>query len=247
MYHMILNSLWKMYSRSAMMRIRNDVWKNPSYTMEGVDIGPQIIASLSNVFVFKTSEPTQKQLRPPRCFFPVAYGSQLSFRKLAGLLSTIPGVVLRVESASEKVEWGRPEMMIFDILIHPLLSNLQAKWIHRRRMVHANRHENTLAIEEYMTVIEMKAASAHTKAMALYNRALAHYSILNVTKSIDDLNNVLEIAGATGQARIESRRKLHRTERNTNRSDPSEPTAASSSQGGTNAGTESKTARRHSD
>ena len=72
--------------------------------VEGVDIAGQILKCLSNAFVFKTSEPMEESWNPPQCIFRVAYGSQLSFRKLAGLLSAIPGVGLRLEPLTEEVE-----------------------------------------------------------------------------------------------------------------------------------------------
>lgn len=65
--------------------------------VEGVDIAGQILACLSNAFVFKTSEPMEESYGPSGCTFRVAYGSQSSCRKLVGLLSAIPGVGLQLE------------------------------------------------------------------------------------------------------------------------------------------------------
>ena len=72
--------------------------------VESVEIARQILRSLSDAFVFKTSEPMEESWHPPRCRFRVAYGSQLSFRKLAGLLAAIPGVGLRIEPSCEKTD-----------------------------------------------------------------------------------------------------------------------------------------------
>jgi hypothetical protein len=60
-------------------------------------VAQRILASLSEAFVFKTSEPMHEGARPSQCVFRVAYGSQLTFRKLAALLSAIPGVRLRAD------------------------------------------------------------------------------------------------------------------------------------------------------
>lgn len=57
----------------------------------------RILVSLSEAFVFKTSEPMYEGTRPTQCIFRVAYGSRLSYRRLATLLSAIPGVRLKVD------------------------------------------------------------------------------------------------------------------------------------------------------
>lgn len=74
------------------------------FYVDGADVAREILAFLSNFFVFKTSEPMWEQLNPPRCIFRVAYGSQLTFRKLTSLLLAMPRVGLSVESASEDAE-----------------------------------------------------------------------------------------------------------------------------------------------
>ncbi len=55
-----------------------------------------LLVSLSEVFVFKTCEPVRETAQPTQCVFRVAYGSQLTHRKLASLLSAIPGVLLKL-------------------------------------------------------------------------------------------------------------------------------------------------------
>jgi len=62
--------------------------------VESIDIARQILVFLSGAFVFKTSEPMREREQPAQCIFRVAYGSQLSHRKLIGLLSAMPGVRL---------------------------------------------------------------------------------------------------------------------------------------------------------
>ena len=109
-------------------------------------------------------------------------------------------------------------MMKIDIFAHPLFSNLRARWFYRRGMEHANQYRNALAIADYTRVIEMTAAATHLRAKALFNRALVYHATLKVSKSINDLHAVLEMAGATGEVKLEARRKLVRMERNSLRS-----------------------------
>lgn len=72
--------------------------KNEGYacrvSVEGLDNARWVVDRLSQSFVFKTSEPMLEGVRPARCTFRVAYDSQLSHRKLSGLLSALPGVRL---------------------------------------------------------------------------------------------------------------------------------------------------------
>ncbi len=103
-------------------------------------------------------------------------------------------------------------MMKFNILLHPLFSKFRATRLHRRGMVRAKLHQNGLAIEDYMTVIEMAVAPASIRAMALYNRALVYYAMSNESEAIDDLKKVLLMTNATEHIRTEARRKLVRME-----------------------------------
>lgn len=63
--------------------------------VDSIEFAREILLSLSDAFVFQTSEPMKSSWNPPQCIFWVAYGSQLSHRKLASLLSAIPGLELR--------------------------------------------------------------------------------------------------------------------------------------------------------
>ena len=61
-----------------------------------------VLKSLSESFVFMTSEPFQ-QVKSSTCFtFCVTHGAQLSPRKLESLLAAIPGVTLQVENSLEE-------------------------------------------------------------------------------------------------------------------------------------------------
>jgi hypothetical protein len=70
--------------------------------VESVDVAREILVSLSDAFVFKTSEPMLEGALPTQCNFRVAYGSHLSLRRLATLLSAIPGVRLKVDPAGRE-------------------------------------------------------------------------------------------------------------------------------------------------
>lgn len=65
--------------------------------VEGVDNARWVVDRLSELFAFRTSEPMLEGVRPTQRTFRVAYGSQLSHRKLASLLSAIPGVRLTLD------------------------------------------------------------------------------------------------------------------------------------------------------
>lgn len=65
--------------------------------VEGVDNAHWIVDRVSKMFAFRTSEPMREGVRPAQRIFRVAYGSQLSYRKLATHLSAFPGVRLKAD------------------------------------------------------------------------------------------------------------------------------------------------------
>jgi hypothetical protein len=67
--------------------------------VDGIDVAKQILRNLSAAFIFSTSEPIQISAASAHCTFRVAYGSQLSHRKLVSLLSAASGVRLRPDLA----------------------------------------------------------------------------------------------------------------------------------------------------
>lgn len=62
----------------------------------------RVLDRLSRSFVFRTSEPFKKVDRTACFTFRVTHGSQLSARKLEGLLATLPNVSLRIENSPEE-------------------------------------------------------------------------------------------------------------------------------------------------
>ncbi|MCA9236253.1 MAG: hypothetical protein KDA44_12335 [Planctomycetales bacterium] len=67
-------------------------------SVESIEVARSILEHLSGAFVFKASEPMRQGFAPPWCSFRVIYGSDLSFRKLAALLTAMPGACLQVSS-----------------------------------------------------------------------------------------------------------------------------------------------------
>lgn len=63
--------------------------------VEDLEAAESLLRSLSNVFVFKTSEPIENDGRHAQCIFRVAYGSQFSHGKLLRFLGGLPGLRLR--------------------------------------------------------------------------------------------------------------------------------------------------------
>lgn len=71
--------------------------------VDGIDVAQHILNCLSVAFVFKTCEPFRKGPQPTQCIFRVAYGSQLTHQSIERLLTAIPGVRLRSDPLSGKV------------------------------------------------------------------------------------------------------------------------------------------------
>jgi hypothetical protein len=75
------------------------VWIQPSENACGVRVdslekAEWLLNRLSQVFVFKSSQPMNKVDYFPNCTFSVPYGSQISVGRFAKLLSVIPEVKL---------------------------------------------------------------------------------------------------------------------------------------------------------
>jgi len=65
--------------------------------VENTEVAQRVIACLSAAFAFQTSEPMRESVNPAECHFRIAYGSELSRRKIVRLLTAIPGLRFRVE------------------------------------------------------------------------------------------------------------------------------------------------------
>lgn len=96
----------------------------------------------------------------------------------------------------------------------------------------AKLHKNQSAIADYTAVVDMRAAPADIRAMALYNRALVYHAMAYGSEAIDDLNDVLEMADVAENIKTEARRKLVRMQRTSNRTDARDPAVDPCSQAG---------------
>ncbi|MBN2293603.1 MAG: hypothetical protein JXM70_14330 [Pirellulales bacterium] len=67
--------------------------------VDGIKNAQWLIDRLAKSFVFKTSEPMDKDRGSLSCTFRVAYSSQISHRGLEKLLAAIPEVNLMMEPA----------------------------------------------------------------------------------------------------------------------------------------------------
>jgi hypothetical protein len=76
----------------------------------------------------------------------------------------------------------------------------------------ANRRDHRGAIGEYTSAIDMKSVPADVKAMALFNRALAHSAAGDDKCSVQDLKAVLSMAGAPQNVMRRARQKLAKRE-----------------------------------
>ena len=68
----------------------------------GIENARWVLEHLSDSFAFQTSALQEADL-PAYCSFSVAYGSQLSRRKLENLFTAIPGVQLEPERSLEEM------------------------------------------------------------------------------------------------------------------------------------------------
>lgn len=104
-------------------------------------------------------------------------------------------------------------MGLFSWLKIPHSAHRQAKWLYRRGVMRARLLKNDAAIEDYTSVIQMNAAPADIRAMALYNRALVHHAKGEHSCAARDLRAVLNMPAAAARIKTEARRKLLRMER----------------------------------
>jgi hypothetical protein len=76
----------------------------------------------------------------------------------------------------------------------------------------AKKYDGQAAIEDYTVTIDMPDAPSGVKAMALYNRAMAHVATGDYRKGVDDLDAVLAMAEAPVNIKRMARRKLAKRE-----------------------------------
>lgn len=71
----------------------------------------------------------------------------------------------------------------------------KALWNYKRGMARAKRRDHEGALANYTAAIDSTDVPDGVKAMALYNRALVYVAAGDVSKSVDDLDSVLEMEG----------------------------------------------------
>ena len=82
-------------------------------------------------------------------------------------------------------------MRVFDWLTGQFSNRRKALSLYKRGMARARKRDRQGAINDYTTTIAMRDTPEEVKAMALYNRALAHMAAGDETKGRADLNMVL--------------------------------------------------------
>ena len=83
---------------------------------------------------------------------------------------------------------------------------------YRRGMGLAKEHNHQGAIEEYTAAIELEDVPGDVKAMALFNRGLAHMAAGDYGKSVEDLKEVLAMDAAPENVKTMARQKLVKRE-----------------------------------
>jgi tetratricopeptide (TPR) repeat protein len=94
----------------------------------------------------------------------------------------------------------------------------KALWHYRQGMELANEQNHQEAIEAYSFVIEMRGGPPDVQAMARYNRALVYATLGDQTTAIGDLEVVLSMRQALPEIKAAARQRLHRMQRQTDRS-----------------------------
>lgn len=110
-------------------------------------------------------------------------------------------------------------MNIIRNLIGLFTSRGKALTFYRRGMVKAKEDDCSGAIHEYTLAIDMLAAPADVKAMALFNRALMYATNNSQLQAIADLKRILTMDDSLDGIKTEARRKLVRMERKAERDD----------------------------
>jgi hypothetical protein len=72
--------------------------------VDGLDNTKWLLGRLSDLFVFKTSEPLRETFDSPDCTFRVAHNSQMSGPRFERLLAGIPEVKMILEPAPPALE-----------------------------------------------------------------------------------------------------------------------------------------------
>jgi hypothetical protein len=104
-------------------------------------------------------------------------------------------------------------MNVFSWLTDRFSDRGRALSFYRRGMRKARNHDHGGAIDDYTTAIDTPNAAPDVKAMAQYNRALAHRAAKNEPKAIEDLNLVIAMKETLINVKTMARQELIRIER----------------------------------
>ena len=111
-------------------------------------------------------------------------------------------------------------MALFGWLRGKLSPQYRADWILGQAILHAKAGRTKDALDNYSAVIAIEEASPNTRAMALFNRGLLRSAAGDNAAAVKDLERILEMPGVREQVVTESRRKLMRMTRTTDRMSP---------------------------
>ena len=84
----------------------------------------------------------------------------------------------------------------------------KALGLYRRGMNKANRRDHQGALHDYTAAIGMQDAPADVRAMALYNRALIHTAMGNLSSGAEDLEEVMTMDEAPRDVKKRAKEKL---------------------------------------
>ena len=86
---------------------------------------------------------------------------------------------------------------------------------YKRGMRKARKQDHMGAIDDYTAAINMPKAAPAVKAMAQYNRALAHLAAKDIPKAVKDLSLILAMKATLTNIKSMARQKLIRLEGST--------------------------------
>ena len=104
-------------------------------------------------------------------------------------------------------------MGVFNWLTNRFTNHGKALAGYRRGMKKARNRDHVGAIGDYTTAINTPNITPDVKAMAQYNRALAHRAAKDVPKAVEDLNLILAMNEMLTNVKTMARQELVRIER----------------------------------
>ena len=108
-------------------------------------------------------------------------------------------------------------MKICNWLTYCLSNRRKALFLYKRGTAKAKKEDHQGAIHDYTTMIGIPGTPADLMAMALYNRALVHFTAGDDQKGESDLDAVLAMSEAGVNVKTMARQKLARIESRSNK------------------------------